>query len=467
MTSLGISLQRTMLAEGRSRLLLLLLLMLPHNIQAMDGCQRSLFWRCGDVCTSAHEGTKQDCTCGDTKFGPGDSMWCCGTSCTGGCSRWRPGGGTAITPHPTWCAEWSPAKCADGIALHLSQSCKERCNEHLTDKDRNYYSSRSYVAACTNTSTCVKEGEGISSVGTFTPTICTGNSSCEGELTWCKKEERKNETCPSVFTVPFTRCSPTLGGRKEKDSSGTSLIPGQCIDQRRAKDERIYHCLDRTDENPFQEGGNDASQQQQIDVGKLKSCTDEQGGPGLECDEKGINKNCIAMRYWCKDWDTKECPVLGAGILTNNLEVCQEYGLWRDKPCYWSQIRCRAGSSGQCVGRSFWGTDGALDDNRREAFCKDGSSLYRPIVKAEELGLQPLQEQVWKTRSFTESIFNWYFKGKEEAAKYRKDSTTGLWMVAVSEKICEANDGFVCKVKFDAMTRMMMILKICMDDLIN
>ena len=108
-----------------------------------------------------------------------------------------------------------------------------------------------------------------------------------------------------------------------------------------------------------------------------------------------------------------------------------------------------------------------MDDNRREAFCKDGSSLYRPIVKAEELGLQPLQEQVWKTRSFTESIFNWYFKGKEEAAKYRKDSTTGLWMVAVSEKICEANDGFVCKVKFDAMTRMMMILKICMDDLIN
>ena len=35
---------------------------------------------------------------------------------------------------------------------------------------------------------------------------------------------------------------------------------------------------------------------------------------------------------------------------------------------------------------------------------------------------------------------------KEVRKKYVKDQTTGLWMIPVSEKICKASKGFVCKV---------------------
>ena len=79
---------------------------------------------------------------------------------------------------------------------------------------------------------------------------------------------------------------------------------------------------------------------------------------------------------------------------------------------------------------------------RGRGSCKDGSDLHRPIVvKAEE----PSTPQVWKTKPVEEKDFNQ--KGEEERAKYRKDSSTGLWMAGVTEETCEANDGFVCKVR--------------------
>ena len=70
------------------------------------------------------------------------------------------------------------------------------------------------------------------------------------------------------------------------------------------------------------------------------------------------------------------------------------------------------------------------------------------------------QEQVWKTWPVKEEDYNWKYKGKEEGAKYVKDSTTGLWMVAVSEETCKASQGFVCKVKLDDgdMTSMVMMI---------
>ena len=52
---------------------------------------------------------------------------------------------------------------------------------------------------------------------------------------------------------------------------------------------------------------------------------------------------------------------------------------------------------------------------------------------------------MWKTKPVEEKDFNQ--KGEEERAKYRKDSSTGLWMAGVTEETCEANDGFVCKVR--------------------
>ena len=129
-----------------------------------------------------------------------------------------------------------------------------------------------------------------------------------------------------------------------------------------------------------------------------------------------------------------------------------------------------------------WGVEGAKrwDGIQTQTSCKDGSDLYRPIVEGEEPGSQTSQTdnngyssgdeqsgdgeysddedyvnvvkreepstlQVWKTEPVQEKDFN--AKGKEERAKYRKDSSTGLWMIAVTEETCEANDGFVCRVR--------------------
>ena len=140
------------------------------------------------------------------------------------------------------------------------------------------------------------------------------------------------------------------------------------------------------------------------------------------------------MGFWCDDSFSTECPVLGSGIRTNDPEICKDYKFWQDKPCSRENyIRCRAGNSGQCVEKKYWGVEGAKDWKGRDVSCKDGSDLYRPIVKGEEPGRQPSQQQVWKTRPVTESEYNEDYKGKEEWANYTKENTTGLWIIPESD----------------------------------
>merc|ERR1711989_137156 len=127
--------------------------------------------------------------------------------------------------------------------------------------------------------------------------------------------------------------------------------------------------------------------------------------------------------------------------------------------------------------------------------ARTGATMYRPIVKAEEAGRQPSQQQqLWKTRPVSEEDYNWVYKEKKEGANYRKDDTTGLWMIpesdpykvksvteetfkrgawgkkdffssdnyvkdkttnrmvaAPTEETCKANNGFVCKVSMITM----------------
>ena len=58
-------------------------------------------------------------------------------------------------------------------------------------------------------------------------------------------------------------------------------------------------------------------------------------------------------------------------------------------------------------------------------------------------------DNLWKTKPITEEEYDAEFKGKEEGAAYMKDSSTGLWMFAVTEETCKDNDGFVCKVRLE------------------
>ena len=274
--------------------------------------------------------------------------------------------------------------CTNGVALPLDQSCDGSCNYHPSDERRDYESSRSHVAACVNTNTCAKEGIGSLTGATYIPTICTGDSSCEGELAWCKNDERKNEICQ----FGFTRCSPTLGGSKKKvgeSSLEANRIPGQCINPAEAEEGSTYHCLDRTDENPFK-GAGSGENQTKMDFSKLKNCTKDgfwRLEDGLECgDKKG--SNCVGIGRWCmkdsKSQSPEKCPVLGEGVFTNHPSVCQNYMFWHGRQCEAEdRIRCRTRYSGQCALNIHWGAEVVIKGFN----CKDGSDLYRPIVKEE------------------------------------------------------------------------------------
>ena len=359
---------------------MLLFLLLPHNSQGIDGCKDYDFWKCGDVCTSYYS----ECLCGKETLKYSDSRWCCGSQCTkGSCLRWKDG----FKGIEYNCAKWSPAACTTGVVLNLTQACSNTCNEYLQDDYRNYKSPRSHISACKAPNTCVKEGEGNTNKrDNFKQTICMGDSSCDGELAWCKEEKRKSERCPEQFTR--SRCLPTLGGGKNKKTHANG-IPGQCYDKEKKNDGKIYQCFDRTDEIPFDREGSSAYKQN-IDFKQLKSCT-YFFYPGLKCGRE--RSSCLKFSYWCNDKrNPEECPLLGAGILTNDKRVCEKTSLWREQQCedpY--HIRCRAGNSGQCVEKQYWGVEGAKDDTihgEDVATCKDGSDLYRPIGK--EAGHHPL-----------------------------------------------------------------------------
>ena len=225
-----------MLELGRSGLLLALLLHLPHNGQGMDGCERghwgAEYWKCGDICTYR----KEKCSCGGKRFNVERSKWCCGgVNCEGGkCLEWE-NSWNREGDQPKYCAKWSPAVCTTGVVQNLNESCLGECNYHPEDKHRNSKANRSYMAACFNNTICVKEGaRNTGYPHEYKPTICRGDSGCDGELQWCQSEERKNETCPG----DLTRC-PGLNRNQS--------ISGQCIERDQMRD-RETHCIDRSDE---------------------------------------------------------------------------------------------------------------------------------------------------------------------------------------------------------------------------
>ena len=190
-----------MLAEGRgSFILLFILLFNPHESQSMDGCELDWAeWRCNDVCIRFDD----ICRCGGETFGIDDLKWCC-----------------------------------NNVALNLSESCEGRCNYYPNDNGRNGLVPRAFVPLICggNKTTCVQEGEGGNYYGDYKPTICTGNSSCNVELTWCRGQERKEEKCPkqSHWSDDRIRC-PGIRSKKKAGNSTKSIF-GQCVEPTKLAD---------------------------------------------------------------------------------------------------------------------------------------------------------------------------------------------------------------------------------------
>jgi len=159
------------------------------------------------------------------------------------------------------------------------------------------------------------------------------------------------------------------------------------------------NCLDRSDEDPFQDAANNGTNKETIiDFGSLKNCTTISGRPGLECGGQGRKNACIEMYLWCSSFYISECPVLGEGIRTNDPTLCANNNFWRKQSCGEDPqnhdttvflIRCQAGNSGQCVRPQNWGYD--VSNYEKQESCSDGSDLYRPIQKPTETELPDRQ----------------------------------------------------------------------------
>ena len=290
----------------------------------------------------------------------------------------------------------------------------------------------------------------------YKPTICTGNSSCGGELTWCREEERKEEKCPFRFAhCPGIR-SNKKGGNRSKS------ISGQCVEATKLEDGEVSDCLDRSDEQVFQEGKDSTFKEAAIiNLDKLQFCTGESGGwkyLGLDCGEpEEWPFPCMPMFFWCQDFLNLKCPVLGTNstdIYTNNPTICANTTFWREKNCgKWDGedlIRCTGNLTGQCVSKSF-----AKDWRGGDASCRDGSDKYRPIkqtvIKEEKPNHQTTSHQTWKTRNKDESD-PFKVPPSETLPKYAlssddyiKDETTNLMMAAPTEETCKDNEGFSCQ----------------------
>ena len=168
------------------------------------------------------------------------------------------------------CAEWSPAECTNGVVKSVNETCAGKCNYHPEDVARHVsvdyrswqLTSRSYVAACSNKTICVKEGGKYNrkwekwedkwdkrdkwdedAKWEYKYTICTGNSRCQGELQWCQSKERKTEKCPDGFK----RC-PGIGSNN-KGINRTKSVFGQCIEYEKMRDGNENNCVDRSDED--------------------------------------------------------------------------------------------------------------------------------------------------------------------------------------------------------------------------
>ena len=175
-------------------------------------------------------------------------------------------------------------------------------------------------------------------------------------MDWCREEDRKEEKCLNGFI----RC-PGISSNAE-GGTGSKSIPGQCIDPAKARAGKENNCLDRSDEDPFQEADTATNKESIIDFAKLESCTNKWGSPGLECGGQGSSdsnsSNCVRMGEWCNDNYSSECPVLG--IRTNNPTLCANISFWRKLSCGEGYVRCQAGNSGQCVDGRRWGIEVGL-----------------------------------------------------------------------------------------------------------
>ena len=99
--------------------------------------------------------------------------------------------------------------------------------------------------------------------------------------------------------------------------------------------------------------------------------------------------------------------------------------------------------------KQYWGVEGAKDSDGRNLSCRDGSDLFRPVVEAEEPGRRPY---MWKTKPEMEDDYS--------SDHFVKEGTTTLMMAPTTKETCEANDGFMCRVRPGDVTSLMMLMVI-------
>ena len=227
------------------------------------------------------------------------------------------------------CSETKDNKTCPEIRVPLENTCNGECyslNDHY------------FVTPCENSTVCA---EGFN--------MCNGTHQCQdkGDLTWCKQPERQQEECRSdVYEGDYHKLD--LGQPVELKMRCKGGMSGQCIEKRKMRDGKLYHCFDRSDE-PLLKKSRD-SIAKPLDLMQLQNCSYhyhydnvQRKLPGLKCGNK-----CIPMKDWCKQSAAEQCSNID-NRTTTDPELCSNFTFWAGKDCGLPNFyRCTGSWSGQC-----------------------------------------------------------------------------------------------------------------------
>ena len=159
--------------------------------------------------------------------------------------------------------------------------------------------------------------------------LCHGEPKCpdKSDLRWCLKDNYQNQT-------GIMHCTKHI---KSQLVWYEDMYDGQ------------YHCLDRSDEDPF------LLYDQRINASgtpQVESCNNATWPPwmtgGKWTPHGWMTKEheCISQVFWCK----RDLYGMVTSPEVLSPKTCEDFSLWRDKPCAGQDwMRCFGHWSGQCI----------------------------------------------------------------------------------------------------------------------
>ena len=286
------------------------------------------------------------------------------------------------------------------VLLPAHTQAAEGCKEKLSWKCGDVCIHRRAKCSCDGTTFSDDEGK-----------WCCQSALCSGEGEWNEareywrgKEEGEDgiiigATCPGTVLNLTEACRGQCNFYPEDEyrmiGAVRSHIPCTPTDPsfntthcfiETAKEDGVYDCDNRADENPFKNVSNKNSSSI-LDFSKiLIPCHDTSGiNQGFQCSGWHDN-NCLPLSYWCQtSLHSFICPELNVTStqLSTDTQLCSDQIFWEGQNCsYAYNYRCTGATPGQC----WWEgvdvcTDGShlIGDGQRRLQCMGKAGNWKKL----------------------------------------------------------------------------------------